>query len=415
MERKSEALPLLSIVIPTRNRIPYAISAIQSILEVSDPRLELVVQDNSESRDLEVWIQTNIHDSRLRYNYYGRPLSFVDNFNAAVELATGEYICIIGDDDGVNPEILEAASWAKHENVDALVVKQLPHYLWKGTGITSTLFTKVPGGFLSVSGFRGSIIDADMEKEMRKLVRNGGLYYLKFNLPKLYHGIVHRRCLKVVKEKVGAYFGGLSPDIFASLAIACVAKNVAVIDYPLTIPGACKSSGSIVEGAIKKHSKKLEDAPHFRYRGEYRWCELVPRVYSVETIWADSGVAALRAMGRNDLVQELNLPKLAAYCIGANRGVARPVLRDLFMGLRIMRKNLVIGAIQFAWSLLLLIMGSGVKFARRVWNRFLIIIGMKVVRKIDGLENMVEASHALTRYLKENGCSFSDCVRHEKR
>jgi len=407
MKQNSPALPLLSIVIPTRNRVPYAISAIQSILEIPDPRLELVVQDNSDSRDLESYVHENIKDNRFRYRYTPQPFSSIDNFNAAVELATGEYVCLIGDDDGVNPEIMEAASWAKSKNVDALALRTAVSYLWQGTGVPSTLFTKLVGGSLSVYGFCGRIRNADMEKEMRKLVRNGGSYYLDFNLPKLYHGLVHRRCLKAVHEKTGAYFGGLSPDIFASLAIACVANRVVVTDYPLTIAGACRGSGSVVEGAIKRHSKKLEDAPHFRDRGEYHWCELVPRVYIPETIWVDSGVAALRAMGREDLVRQLNLPKLAAYCVGANRGVTRPVLRDLFTGMRIVRKNPAIGAIHFAWSLLT---GPGAKFARRVWNRFLMIIGTRGIYRIDGLANMVEASHALTRYLKENGQSFADCA-----
>jgi hypothetical protein len=43
------------------------------------------------------------------------------------------------------------------------------------------------------------------------------------------------------------------------------------------------------------------------------------------------------------------------------------------------------------------------------------IIGMGGVQRIDGLENMVEASHALTLFLKENGHSFADCVSHTKR
>ena len=52
MEQDNPTCPLLSIAIATRNRIPYAISAIQSILEISDPRLELVVQDNNDRIDL---------------------------------------------------------------------------------------------------------------------------------------------------------------------------------------------------------------------------------------------------------------------------------------------------------------------------------------------------------------------------
>ena len=408
MEPQTETTPLLSIVIPTRNRMPYAISAIESILRNPHPGIELVIQDNSDSRGIETYVLANIEDSRLRYRYAPVPLSFVHNFNAAVELATGEYVSIIGDDDGVNPEIMEAAAWAKSHDLDCLAVNNTVNYLWEGTGAPSTVFTKVVGGALSVWDFEGTIDHADVRKELEKLMHNGGLYYLNFKLPKLYHGLVHRRCLAAVREKAGAYFGGLSPDIFASLAIACVARRVAVTDYPLTIPGACSTSGSVVEGAIKRHSRNLDDAPHFRFRGEYHWSELVPSIYCRETIWVDSGVAALRAMGRDDLVEQLNLPKLAAYCLAANRGVTRPVLRTLFTGLRITGRNRLAGAIHFAWSLM---SGPGVEFARRVWNRLLMIAGTRGVHRINGLANMVDVSNALGRHLAENRWKFEECAR----
>lgn len=408
MEQRNSCIPLLSIVIATRNRIPYAISAIQSILEIPDPRLELVIQDNSDSRELEAYVHANICDNRLRYRYTPPPFSSIDNFNAAVELARGEYLCLIGDDDGVNPEIMEAAEWAQREDLDSLAVRESVNYLWHGTNVRSTLFTKVTGGTLQIGQFRGYLIDAEIKKEMRNLIRNGALYYQSFKLPKLYHGLMNRRCLEAVHEKTGAYFGGLSPDIYSSLAIACLAKRVVITDYPLTIPGTCGVSSSIQEGKLKKLSKELKDAPHFRDRGEYHWCELVPRIYSVETIWADSGIAALRAMDREDLVTELNVVKLAAYCIAANRGVVKPVLSDMFRGLRLMGKNPVLGAVQFVWSLLTIL---GPKLPRRIWYRFLLIIRMRVNRRIDGLENMVDVSHALTHYLRENGYRFSDCVR----
>ena len=411
MEPCNTTTPLLSIVIATRNRVPYAISAILSILEISDARLELVVQDNSESRDLESYVRCNVRDSRFRYRYTPPPFSSIDNFNAAVELATGEYVCLIGDDDGVNPEIMDAAEWAKRENIDSLGVRNVANYSWPKTGVPPTLFTKITEATLQVSPFKGYLIDADCEKEMRALIRNGALYYLFFKLPKLYHGLVHRRCLAAVHSKVGNYFGGLSPDIFSSLAIVCVAKRVVITDYPLTIPGVCRASTSVTEGPLKKPSKDLKDAPHFRDRGDYQWCELVPRFYATETIWADSAVAALRAMGREDLVRQLNLPKLAAYCVGANRGVINLVMHDLLKGLQVTGKSRVIGIIRFACCLLT---GPGTKFAHRAWVRLLVSSGIRVPYIANGLQNMVEATHSLTCYLEKNGHRFSDLEKGSK-
>jgi glycosyltransferase involved in cell wall biosynthesis len=157
MEHSAASSPLLSIVIPTRNRVPYAISAIQSVLEIPHPRLELVVQDNSDNRELDAWICANVSDPRLRYRYTATPLSFIHNFDAAARLTTGEYVCFIGDDDGVNPEIMDAACWSKSEDLDALVVRQPATYVWPGAGIPSTIFVKITDGVMRIRTLNGNV------------------------------------------------------------------------------------------------------------------------------------------------------------------------------------------------------------------------------------------------------------------
>jgi hypothetical protein len=351
-----------------------------------------------------LYIHENILDNRLHYRYTPPPLSMIDNFNAALELVTGEYLCIIGDDDGVNPEIIEATAWAKDNDLDALSSRFSPPYFWKNTGFSSSIFSEFKGGELHIRDFSGKIFVADVEREVYKLIRNGGVYYHSFLIPKLYHGIVRRRCLEDIRDKIGCYFGGLSPDIFSALAISEIAKNTIFIDYPLTIDGICPDSGSTYKKR-RKFGGSVEDTFLMRNRGEYQWSPLVPRVYCAETIWVDSGIAALRAMGRNDIIQELNLTKLAAYCIGGNRGILGCVVRDLLTALRITGKNPVSGVFQFIFAL---ITNSAVKLLRRIWNRFMIILGKRGSKRIDGLEDMIEASHALTNYLKDNGRRFHD-------
>jgi hypothetical protein len=397
--------PLLSIVIATKNRVPYAISAIDSILGIDSTALELVIQDNSDTLDLKHHVEQRPFDPRLKYRYTPPPLSSIGNFNLALELATGEYVSLIGDDDGVNPEVLEAAAWAKSQDIDSLGGSCKVHYLWSGTGAPSTLFTKVSGAVLTISEFSGKIVMVDVEKQLQQLVRNGGVYYLDFQLPKLYHGLVRRACLEEIRRRTGEYLGGLSPDIYAALSVACIAKRVAVTDYPLTIPGACAASTSVTEGAIRTHSKKLEDAPHFRSRGNYHWSEIVPRVYSVETIWADSGIAALTAMGRTDLVNKLNLARLAAFCIYRNKGVARTVIQGLIAGARVRRRSLVMTGVALLWNFLV---GPGISFVKRAWNRLMLVFGRRSIDRINDVPNMVETTRTLTAYLRERGASFKN-------
>ena len=193
MNQPEKLIPLLSIVIPTCNRTEYAICAINSILSIPDPRLELIIQDTSDSSELEAYIHFNIRDTRLRYQYNPPPrLSMVDNFNAGIGLATGEYICAIGDDDGINPEIIEATQWAKENGIDALTPKHLVNYYWPQTITYQSGATQIKPGCLSITKFSGKFSESDTQLAIVKLFRNGIANYLSFNLPKLYHGIVKK-------------------------------------------------------------------------------------------------------------------------------------------------------------------------------------------------------------------------------
>ena len=80
--------PLLSIIIATKNRVPYCISAIESILSINSDDIELVIQDNTDHLELKEYIESKIIDKRLIYQYTPPPFSSIDNFNSAIELAT---------------------------------------------------------------------------------------------------------------------------------------------------------------------------------------------------------------------------------------------------------------------------------------------------------------------------------------
>jgi glycosyltransferase involved in cell wall biosynthesis len=409
ISKASSSRPLLSIIIPTYNRQEYAASAIRCALAIPTNNIEIVVQDCSDDDRLSSLIVPELLDKRLSYSLE-RPAYMAENWNRAISRATGEYICIIGDDDGVNPEIVKAAAWAKSNGLDGLANSLTISYLWTNSGapatLYSTFFRKGLDGFLDIGPFRGYVLtDIDVEVELLKFVRDGGVYFHNFCLPNPYHGFVRRRCLDAVREKVGTYCGSPSPDMFLSLAIACTAPRIAATDYPLTIPGACRTSNTIASSILKRQSKKLEDQAEIR-DGGYRWSEVVPRIYTVPAVWADAAVAALLAMGRSDLVRQLNLPRLAAYCVRENRGITRPVLQGLLAGLRITGKNPAIGTMRFAWAALWMKAAKQAGWIKRILRR----LGVRRIYRIEGLNNMVEASQALTRYLNDNGWSFAQCA-----
>lgn len=399
----NEVLPLLSIVIPTRNRLEYVKSAIQSVLRIYSPQLQLAVEDNSDSNDLEVWLRDNISDRRLVYHYSNSPVTMCENYERAMRLASGEYICLIGDDDGVNPEIVAATGWAKENVFDALVPSSMINYVWPDLQMTSR--GSMEAGELSIRPFTGEMTFPDPEAEMLKCVQDAGQNFHK--LPKAYYGIVKKRCMDLVKETTGSYFPGVSPDMSAALSIATVAKRICHVDYPLFVPGSSAKSNAGLSG-LKKHIGWLRDQPHLPATCERDWSDKVPAFYSVQTIWAEATVNALSATGRLDVLRKFNIPLLYALCsVFHYRYMMHGTVRRFYHALHVLDQGALVGTLQFIywffywWGL-------------RAKSLILRLVGKRVTVNSfckKGLFNIEEAVLSVTEYLGKSEVAFNDVFK----
>jgi glycosyltransferase involved in cell wall biosynthesis len=301
--------PLLSLLIPTRNRGTYCLNVIQSILKFEYSNFELVVHDNSDDKILSSFISDNIDDERFIYKYSSAALSTIGNVNAVIDLAKGDYLCMIGDDDGVTHDIFSLVEWMKKNSIDAVKPSLSLMYRWPDACEILPSFRGDKGN-LEIINFTGNIEVYDVNKELDLLLSNGGQNYLMRQLPKLYHGIVSKEKLETVKETTGNYTGGLSPDIYWVGALSNLIEQIYVIDYPVTISGVC--AAPLKQGGHLSKIEKLEDAPHFRARGKYEWSQVVPRFYCAENIWADSFFAALKDNKMYAQQSKFNLTYLSA-------------------------------------------------------------------------------------------------------
>src|SRR3546814_19204795 len=89
--------------------------------------IERIVSDTSE---VDPWTSAAPHP-RLKVVRPGTGISVVDNFNTALSHATGDYVCFIGDDDLIAPEIVDIACKAKSLSVDAVRFPFPIIFYWK--------------------------------------------------------------------------------------------------------------------------------------------------------------------------------------------------------------------------------------------------------------------------------------------
>lgn len=292
---------ILSVVIPTRNRQKYMINTLLQVLSNTNEKVEIIIQDNSDTNELET-IVNDLNICRIKYNYQRNQLSFVDNFSKAVEMTTGEYVIIIGDDDGVLPEIIKYSEYASENNIDVLVPSITFEYFWPN----SVTINGRRNGVIRYMDSNTSILKIDGNEEIIKLLKNGCQDYTYLKTAKIYHGIVKRDKLEKIKNITGSIFGGLTPDIYMAVCLSLISNSIYYLSIPLTIAGVCPASGS-AQASNGSHVGKYEDSPHLIGHDNYSWSKLVPKFYSVETIWADSALAAINNLRREELLKHYSV------------------------------------------------------------------------------------------------------------
>ncbi len=285
----------ISVIIPTKNRQFYCEAAIRQILSLKINNLEIIIQDNSDNDDLRVFCEKQDSPS-LIYHYHPGVLSFVDNFSEAIGLCNGDWLCMIGDDDCILPNITDVVDLADEKHYDAVIPALSSVYIWPN----EKPFVKgAENGYLCISHLKDEWRHVDTYAGLKDLLNKGGQDYQKLSIPRLYHGLVSRQAVERVKTISGHFFEGLTPDIYMSTVLCYCCSNVARVSFPITVSGICKGSGSD-NSATGKHTGDLKNAPHFAGHDSYNWSSRVPYIYTVETIWGETVLQALEKTGRGD-------------------------------------------------------------------------------------------------------------------
>lgn len=91
-----------SIVIPTHNGLDLLRGAIETVLAQDYTDWELVIFDNASSEDIAGHVK-NLAHPKIRYERSQEFLPVTDSWNRAIDLAKGQYVTLLGNDDGLAP------------------------------------------------------------------------------------------------------------------------------------------------------------------------------------------------------------------------------------------------------------------------------------------------------------------------
>lgn len=311
-------MPILSVIIPTHERFRYAKETVAAILRMHEG-IELIVSDTSV---VDPWASFAPHP-RLKVVRPGPGISVVDNFNTALSHATGDYVCFIGDDDLIAPEIVDIACKAKSLGVDAVRFTFPIIFYWK-----DYLHRSDPdaySGTIWISQYSGRVRALDTEAALREAADNLG--HGVFDMPRAYCGLISLALIKRILGDHDVLFGGVSPDIYSAALISAHSAKALDIDFPAIIPGASGAS-TAGQSAAGRHVGDLRDNDHIRPFRNLIWHPLVPEFYSVPTVWGYSLVRAIERLPENQAIRP-NWGRLYARCLLHHRPYWRPTLRAM--------------------------------------------------------------------------------------
>jgi len=291
---------LLTVIIPTKNRLHYLKGALNCINSIGSDEIEVIVQDNSDNYEEVRNYINSLENENIKYFYTSGKLSQTENSDLAASHVTGKYVCYIGDDDTICESMLELARCMERYSIDSAVYN-VANYNWPDlvaakSDLTSFVYRKV------------SQVDIKKMVPMNNFMyslRHGMLFIKK--LPRVYHGIISKRLLEEVKEKSGSYFPGPSPDMANATVCSLYAKNEISINMPMIIDGYGKSSAGGM-GQRKLHKGSLKGNFQLRDDVEQLWDEKIPKLWMQDTIWPNSAMKALEACG------EIQYKKYMNYC-----------------------------------------------------------------------------------------------------
>lgn len=298
---------ILSIIIPTKNRYYTLFSLVETLLSFDIPEMEILIQDNSDDNTEALnFIQKQSAHSNLKYFYESDRLSVIENSDRAVLNSTGDYICFIGDDDGVMSYIIQVVKWMKRNNVRALKAFK-PDYYWPNQ--KSNFLSRDTSGNLRLKGFKYEVIKRSTKAGLIDTLKKGGT---SLNLlPCLYHGIVERDVLNKIYELCATFFPGPSPDMSNAVALTQIIKDYVYVGFPVVISGKnTQSTGG--QGVLHQHISRIEDVSHLPNKTSEEWSRKIPKYWTGPTIWAESVIKAVESCDNSDVLKDFNYDYLYA-------------------------------------------------------------------------------------------------------
>ncbi len=303
--------PRFSIVIPTRERAHTLPFTLRTCLAQDFGDFEIIVADNFSAAPIQRIVE-DLNDARIKYIRTDRPLAMTDSWDFAVAHATGEYVTLVGNDDGL---LLHALTEIDRliRMLDTKVLRwDSVCYNWPDLPIQD----HAPPHALMIPLKQTDDYYPIHRRESARMIQDAANARISYTeLPMIQCSAIQRGLIAELRAKAGRVFGSRSPDIFSCFAFAHLAGSYFSVDAPMTINGLSGQSNGVACIYLNGNSPIAEEFHRLNSQAKHAVHAQAPDVLVMPAAVADSFLHARDALFPHDQAFRLDRKQLAANCI----------------------------------------------------------------------------------------------------
>ena len=293
-----------SVLLPTRNRLEYLRYAVETVRRQDYDNWEIIVSDNDSAEDIRGFVDA-LADDRIVYLRTGSFVPVTENWNNALSRSTGDYVVMLGDDDGLLPGYFSSMLqlFKEFAQPDFVYVSAL-FYAYPG------VMPDEPQGFLRRD--RNRIFHEQtpfwLDAQRARGIARG---YLDFKMPvasNMQFSLISRRKLEEFSQG-GAFFQSPYPDFYATPALFLKSSKILVCPKPMVVIGITPKS----YGYFHFNNRATEGVDFLKNSQQLSGPSPVESLRLPGTSYYDSWLMAMEALRMNHSGAYDMLPNYGRY------------------------------------------------------------------------------------------------------
>jgi glycosyltransferase involved in cell wall biosynthesis len=228
-----------SVVMPTHNRLHLLRDAIETARRQEFGNWELVVFDNASQDGISDHVR-GLKDERVRYARSELFLPVTQSWNRAIELARGDYVVLLGDDDGLTPHYFKRlAEIIERFNEPDVIYNNIYQFWHPGVAPwePSGYLIDVRHGFFFANRDKPFVLsDEDARRAALGSIR------LRINFSFNSQALVYKRAFLKELSSDGPVYRSPFPDYYIANVALMRSRSTVVVPEPLAIAGVSKAS-----------------------------------------------------------------------------------------------------------------------------------------------------------------------------